>query len=208
MDENRQRILDAAEMQFMRLGIRSVSMDDVAREISISKKTLYQYFDNKDHLVSEVMKNHLQKEMEDYDRIHEESENSIEEIHQISKCMRKHLSSVNPATLHDVKKYHGNAWAHFEEFKSGYIKERLVENLTQGKKEGYYREEMNPDIISIMRLEQVQLMFDPGIFPPEVYDAREVQIQLLDHFVHGLLTEKGRELYQKFQIEEAKTHNS
>jgi len=203
MEETRTKIIFSAEMLFFKYGIRSVTMDDVAKELSISKKTLYQYFDNKDHLVLAVAQNHLDNEQQEFSQIRDESQNAIEEISKLSVCMRKNLSNINPTTMHDLKKFHTEAWNQFLKFKYEFIKNNIVENIKWGISEGYYRDEIDAEILAIFRMEQVEMMFDQNIYPSSHFDFSKVQIQLFDHFVYGILTDKGRELYEKFQLEEA-----
>ena len=203
--EVKDKIVAVADDLFMRLGIRSVTMDDVARELAMSKKTLYLYFDNKDHLVTAVAERHLEKEKEEFDEIAKTAENAIDELHRIAKCLRDHIVKMNPSTLYDIQKYHRNAWNLYLSFKNSFIRGNVEANIVKGKKEGYYRENINPAILSRFRVEQVQMIFDNKIFPTDQFEFAEVQMQLFDHFVHGLLTETGKELYQRFQKEEAKS---
>lgn len=196
------KIVFAAGELFMRLGIRSVTMDDIARELAMSKKTLYQYFNNKNSLVNAVADGHIQMEQSDFERITIESSNAIQEIHGLAMCMRKNMGQVNPSTLFDLQKFHPEAWGRFLEFKDGFIAGHVETNIIKGIKEGYYRSAINAKIIAKMRVEQVQTMFDPKLFPTSEFDFADVQQQILDHFVHGLLTDKGRELYEEFQKEE------
>lgn len=203
--EIKEKIIVAADDLFMRLGIRSVTMDDVARELSMSKKTLYQYFDNKDSLVTAVVEEHLAKERDEFCKIADEAENAIEEMHRIAGCLRSHVSSTNPSTLHDLQKFHSNAWDLFLEFKNAFIRGHVQQNIEKGMREGYYREDIDPEIMATFRVEQVQMTFDARIFPPDHFDVGTVQMQLFDHFFNGLLTEEGKKLYQTFQQREAKS---
>ncbi len=203
--EVKERIVEAADELFMRLGVRSVTMDDVAREVAMSKKTLYQYFDNKDHLVSAVTERHLDLEKKEFCDIADKSDNAIHELHQIAKCLRDHMSRTNPSTLHDIQKYHRDAWNQFLDFKEAFIKGNVIDNMKRGMDEGYYRQELDPEILAVFRVEQVQMIFDNKIFPPDKFEFTRVQMQLFDHFVHGLLTEEGKKLYKNFQEEEVKT---
>jgi hypothetical protein len=75
----------------------------------------------------------------------------------------------------------------------------VVRNIRQGREEGYYRPEVNAEVIAAMRLELVQLAFDEDVFPREKFKLAQVQMELFDHFVYGLVTEKGRKLYQKYK---------
>ncbi len=203
--EVKEKITAAADDLFMRLGIRSVTMDDVAGELAMSKKTLYLYFDNKDNLVTAVAERHLRMEKEEFCLIAEHAENAIDELHRIAKCLRDHISKMNPSTLYDIQKYHSTAWNHYLSFKNSFIRGNVEKNIKRGKQEGYFREDLDEAILARFRVEQVQMIFDQKIFPPDQFSFADVQLQLFDHFVHGLLTESGKELYQNFQKEEAKS---
>ncbi len=199
--EIKDRIQITAKDLFMRVGIRSVTMDDIARELSISKKTLYQYFDNKDQLVNEIVRSHLEEEKVEFSEIEANAENAIHELIGIAQCIRAHISNLNPSTLYDVQKYHAEAWNHFKEFKQNGIKGHVKRNIKRGIEEGYYRQEIDAEILATYRIEQVEMIFDPRIFPANKFDLKIVQIQLFEHFVHGMLTSKGKELYEEFQNE-------
>lgn len=190
----------------MQYGIRSVTMDDVAREASMSKKTLYQYFDNKDGLVSEVSLNHFEKETKEFEDMYSQSTDAIHEILLVSQCLRQHVFKMNPSLLYDMQKYHGRAWDKYLEFKQSTVRGYIERNIERGKKEGYFRAVINAKVLSILRVECVQLVFNPKIFPREEFDFPSVQLQILDHFIHGLLTDKGREKYEEYINEESTNH--
>lgn len=204
-NEVRDRILEGAMNLFNRYGVRSVTMDDVAREVSMSKKTLYQYFVNKDGLVTAVARYHMDLERKEFSEIEHRAVNAIDELHQIAQCMRRNIQDINPSMLYDLQKFHHEAWDLYLDFKNEFIRGHIEDNLIRGMKEGCYREEIDVKILSKFRVEQVQMIFDQQIFPPEQFQFVEVQMQLLDHFIHGILTEKGRNHYQKyFQTEAVK----
>lgn len=173
-------------------------MDDVARALSMSKKTLYQFFDNKDRLVTEVVQLHMDRERIEFAEIANKAKNAIEELYLLSKCMREHVFKINPALLYDLQKYHGTAWGIFQQFKSEFMQKQVVQNIERGMSEGYYRDSLNPQVLAILRLEVVQLIFNDQVFPRNQYDFVEVQLQVFDHFVHGLLSPKGKELYDQY----------
>ncbi|MFZ9045902.1 MAG: TetR/AcrR family transcriptional regulator [Cyclobacteriaceae bacterium] len=202
MREIKEKIVASADELFMRLGVRSVTMEDVAREVSISKKTIYQFFDNKEHLVKEVVQNHLDAEAIEFSSIAAHAANAIHEIFQISGCIRKNLKSINPTTLHDLRKYYPTAFQLFTEFKTQFIRGNIEDNLKRGIKEGYYRQEIDPLVIATFRMEQVEHMFDGRLFPSDQFEFTHVQMQLFEHFVFGLVTESGRKLYMNFKTEE------
>lgn len=192
------KILEGAHGLFVQYGVRSVSMDDVARELSVSKKTLYQYFTNKESLVTEAVKLHMEQERELFLSMEGKASNSIEEIFLMANCMREHVFKLNPSLLYDLRKYHADAWAIFEDFKKEFLNGQITRNLEKGVEEGYYREEINPRVLAILRIQNVEMVFDEQIFPQSEFDFVAVQMQVFDHFIQGILTDKGRELYKKY----------
>ncbi|MEQ8926281.1 MAG: TetR/AcrR family transcriptional regulator [Fulvivirga sp.] len=202
-----EKIIEGAGELFQKYGIRSVSMDDIARHLSISKKTIYQYYKDKDEIVSLALKKHMEFEKSEYDQIFDKGSNAIEELAKVSKCMRKDFKEMNPSLLFDMQKYHPNAWSIWLNFKNEYIKNQVMENLKKGIAEGYYREDINPDVLARMRVELVQMGFNEDIFPSDLYKLSELQLLFFDHFVHGIVTEKGRELYENYIVNESSNQN-
>jgi hypothetical protein len=82
----------------------------------------------------------------------------------------------------------------------------LTESVARGKKGGLFRKEIDTLIITKMRMVQVEAGFNPDIFPTGEFDISDVQMQLFDHFVFGITTKKGRELFEKYS-EEIQTPN-
>lgn len=204
----KQKILEGAHSLFIQYGVRSVSMDDVARALTVSKKTLYQYFKNKDKLVTDVVKLHMDGERKEFEQIKAKSSNAIEELFNLSKCMREHVFKINPSLLYDLQKYHSEAWEVFQTFKGDFIQGQVMDNLNRGIQEGCYRAEIDPEVLAILRMETIQLIFNDQIFPRAQFDFVAVQMQVFEHFVHGILSEKGRKLYQQYQIQEDKSLQS
>lgn len=174
-------------------------MDDIAHELKISKKTIYQYFNDKDQLVKKVASLIIEEKISDYKKVAECSSNAIEELVVIAKLIRKHFAEINPALMYDVRKYHPDAWALFAEHEKDVINATIVENIKRGQKEGFFRKELNPNIIAKIRFEQIHLTFNEQVFPNEEFDLTEVHVQLFDFFVHGILTPNGLEQYKKYE---------
>ena len=185
----------------MRYGIRSVSMDDVARHLSMSKKTLYHYFADKDEIVTMVAAFHMERDKEQFEAFHTSAKNAIDELVKISSCLRKDFQKMNPTLLFDMQKYHPTAWAGWLVHKQKYIKQSVMRNLKQGIEEGFFRPEINTEVLAIVRLETIQATFEGQIFPPGSFDLAEVNIQLFEHFIYGIVTEKGRKVYEKYKLQ-------
>lgn len=193
------KILKGATELFMRYGIRSVSMDNISNHLGVSKKTLYQYFKDKDEMVFSVTEAQLIQDKCELEEIAKDSKNAVEELVKLSACLRENFRDMNPSLLFDLQKYHHNAWNLWIQYKNDLIKNQIIRSLKQGKEEGYFRSEVNTEIVTILRLETIQMAFDPIIFPKDKFELTEVQMQIFEHFIHGLFTDKGKKLYDKYK---------
>lgn len=194
--ETRERILEIATEQFARFGVRAITMEDIARQAGVSKKTIYQEFSDKRDLVRAVFSNILDEDRKRLTFILESEDGVIEHLVQTSKMMRERLSSINPMVILEVQKYFPESWKMFEEFKECIIQMDLVNVLEKGKELGYFRPEIDSQILAKVRMNQITSAFDPANFTNPEYNFVEEQLVLMDHFLHGIFTEKGRQAYQ------------
>lgn len=200
----RERISGKAHDLIMKYGVRSVSMDDIANALGISKKTIYQYFVDKDELVEEIIANVLE-ENEDRCRSHRASaQNAIEEIYSAKKLLREMFSDMNPSILYDLQKYHPKSFAKFLRHKNDFLFGLLKTNLEKGIAEELYRPEINVDIITRFRIESMMMPFNPDFFSKHKHSLLEVEEQLLEHFLFGIVTLKGYKLVLKYKQESEK----
>ncbi len=194
----KERILKAAVDLFWRYGVKSVTMDDIAKELGISKKTIYQHFNDKDAIVKEVVEIELNSEQCDIDRLEAEASDPIEEVMRTSDYMRTSVATMNPVLLNDLKKYHPKAWAIFQKHKHEHIIQSISGNLQRGVDAGLYRDDIDVKVLARMRVEQIEMAFDPAIFPPQKFAMIEVHTQLIHHFLRGILTAQGFEVYNHY----------
>lgn len=193
--DTRQRILEIAMAQFARFGVRTITMEDLARQAGISKKTIYQEFEDKKDLVKAVFAAILEQDRKRLAFILEQGDGVIEHLVQTSKMMRERLTSINPLVILEVQKYFPEAWNLFESFKQETIQQDLIKVLDRGKELGYFRPEIDSRVLARVRLTQVTTAFDPKNFADPEYNLVEDQMIILDHFLHGIFTEKGRQAY-------------
>jgi len=196
--EVKDRILQASEELFLKYGIKSITMDEIARHLAISKKTIYQYYQDKDEIVYLVTQGRLGKDQEDMCEVFSASVNAIDEMMRVSEHLRIRMASTNPSLLFDLQKFHPQAWKIYLNHKRHFILERICDNLERGIREGLYRSDIRIDILSRMRIEHVQMGFDTSLFPLEQFNFIDVQTQLLDVFLRGIVTEKGLHFLQQY----------
>src|SRR5690606_6656883 len=131
----------------------------------------------------------LERNFRECEAIRLGAENPVEELARISLWMKKSMEEINPTMLFDLQKFHIKAWELWLEFKNKFIHEEVIHNLEAGIEAGYMRP-INKAIMAILRVEFVQMAFNQDIFPREKFSLAEVQSQIFDHFVFGLVTEK------------------
>lgn len=185
------RILKAAQELFFSYGIRSISMDDIARHLSISKKTIYQFFSDKDQIVLKLCRVDCEFNAGMMDHIACNAKDAIDEILKSMEFMSVLFKRMNPNVIYDMQKYHHNAWKEFQKFRAEHMMGRVEKNLNNGIKQGLYRPEINTRLLAKLRIEEVEMGMNPAIFPPSEFDISKVQTELLEHFIFGILTEKG-----------------
>lgn len=190
-------ILDNATRLFMQYGLKSVTMDDIAGKSGVSKKTIYQFFQDKNEIIKISIKEHFENHKQSILDAINSTNTATGALIQLSTCMKKQVETINPAVLYDLQKYYPKYYLKVIEFKQEFMLDLVINMLNKGIADGSFRKEINVEILAIMRIEQVQLAFNPAIYPRDKFDFKSVNFQMFEHFVHGILTEKGREQYYK-----------
>lgn len=192
--EMKEKILIEVERLFWKYGVRTITMDDIARRLAISKKTIYQYFTDKEDIVYQVVSYHMAHEMQECERLIDKLMNPIEEMLLISDMMKRNADMVNPSLLMDVQRYYPKAWDVFLQHKEGRIIIDIKDNLQRGVDQGFYLPDTDLETMARLRVELVQLGFDDRVFPNNK-NVMQTQDSLLHHFIRGILTEQGFIIY-------------
>jgi AcrR family transcriptional regulator len=205
----KERIVKSAFSLFWRYGIRSVTMDDIARELGISKRTIYQHYSDKEAILKMVIQEELSSQQCDMEQLDEITDNPIDQMIQATDQMRTAMAHMNPALLYDLKKYYPESWGLFQAYKHEFILKGIRDNMVRGIAEGYYRPDIDVEVLSLLRIGEFEIAFDPSIFPPDKFHMMLVQMQFVHHFLRGILTEKGFEYYNTIKdksVIELNTH--
>jgi AcrR family transcriptional regulator len=202
--EAKERILIKAEELFMQYGIRSVSMDDIANNLGMSKKTLYQYYADKDELVDAVVDGHIKEIQTDCLGVRDDARDAVHEIFITLERIMEEFNNMNPMLLYDLEKFHFRSYLRFKEHKDKFLAKVIRDNIEWGIKDELYRPEINVDIMVKFRLESLMIPFNVGVFPPGKYNLGILSEEIIQHFVYGLATIKGHKLIQKYNQERQK----
>jgi AcrR family transcriptional regulator len=193
------RILLKARDLMLQSGLRQVTMDDLAHQLGISKKTIYQYYKDKDDLVKAVVNLELKEHEMTCKDCKSKAENAIHEMFLLMENMKAMTQTMNPNSMMELEKHFSNAFDMIKNHKDEFLFSLIKQNLMKGIEEGCYRKDLDIDIISKFRLETVFIPFNLHLFPLSKFNSLEVHTQLMEHFVYGLMTIKGHELMDRYK---------
>ncbi|WP_018338050.1 MULTISPECIES: TetR/AcrR family transcriptional regulator [Butyricimonas] len=196
--QNEELLADISDL-FLRYGLRSTSMDDIANHLKISKKTLYQQFANKDDVVEQVMLYRRRVRMVASDTKELEGLNPIEIVGRIRDFMVSDLGSRLPANYFDMKKYHPAVYQKIAEAEEAVTKDFLVKWLENGIKQKYFREDIDKELQLYLLSKQLHFLRDPNIVGQIEYPLRVIITTIFTNFVYAISTEKGIKEYERLK---------
>lgn len=202
MDEVKTRIISEAENLFLKFGVKSITMDEIAKNVGMSKKTIYQHVNDKDELVTLFMQLQMDHQELQIQLIHATSKDPIDEVLKLSEYVGSVFANMNPFILMEIQRYYPQAFDIYQKYKEGCLLCCMHENLKWGIDMGLYRPDIHVEILSRLRMQEVEWGFNPQIFKEQI-KLQVIQVQLLEHFLYGICTLKGHKLINKYkQIQE------
>src|ERR1044072_840004 len=197
--ETQERILDTAFGLFRQYGTRSITMDDIATRMGISKKTLYAHFVDKDDMVIRAISRFLEVIQEEERVLRSNAANAIEELFEVMNMMDERLRNMNPVIMLDLQKFHSKAFLVFQEYRNNSLRTVVRENLERGIAEGLYRKDLEVNILTQFRIASAMLCFQPEVFPIAGFEMGKVQRVLLEHFLYGVVSAEGLKLIEQYK---------
>lgn len=194
-----EKILTGAQDLVFRYGIKSITMDDIAKHLGMSKKTIYQHYSDKDELILKLVEFLLGHNEVKMDCIVDQSKDPIHEIIETMKMMSSTFAKINPILFHDMMKYYPESFQKFKEFKENRILKMIELNLKKGQELNLYRKDLHIKILARLRLSEIDFAINFDAFPPDKFNIVEVHHQLMDHFLHGVCTLKGHKILNKYK---------
>jgi TetR/AcrR family transcriptional regulator, cholesterol catabolism regulator len=208
--DTKERIKQAAHNLVMKYSIRSVSMDDIAASVGMSKKTLYHYFQDKDELVKAVVEGVISQNKCVCEGHISAAYNAVHEIFLAMEMMVEMFQTMNPSIIFEMQKYHAGAYQEFHLHKTKFLLGHMEQNILRGINEELYRPDVNPQIMARFRVESMFIPFNPD-FQRSLhnYNLLQLEEQIITNFLFGLVSAKGHKLAMKYIAErEAKNKNN
>ena len=197
--EIKERIIEGAAELFKTYGIKSVTMDSLASNLGVSKRTIYEVFSDKDDLLTVVLTWMSEKGKDMVKKILDESENSIVAIFRMLEINRDYFSDMSPVFLADLKKYHHDVFmkksdkSEMPDFRNN---KQLIE---KGIKEKLFRKEINPDLANRCLYNMGISIMDHDLYPYEQFSRRDVVSNIFINYLRGIATPKGLDLINKLE---------
>ncbi|WP_299665910.1 TetR/AcrR family transcriptional regulator [uncultured Polaribacter sp.] len=187
----REKILEASKDLFLNLGFKSVTMDEIASNMGVSKKTIYKYFKNKTALVAAVADYMFETICCGIDGILEQETNPIDELFAIKKLVMNHLKNEKASPFYQFQKYYPKIFTVLRKNQFEIMQDTITDNLERGIKMNLYRENLNKDFISRIYFYGVSTIKDQDNFPLTHFSMGELMNYYLEYHIRGIATEKG-----------------
>ncbi|RYY98370.1 MAG: TetR/AcrR family transcriptional regulator [Chitinophagaceae bacterium] len=187
-------ITQKAQELFFSYGLRSVSMDDIARQSGISKKTLYQHFADKQELVDCVVTGLLTAHAEEAGHCAAQARNAVDEVAQQLELPFRLLAAISPGFFYELEKYFPATWIRLQEYRRRSLGPCIAANLERGQREGLYRDGLPGALTVEIRLQQLRTALNPAGFTDRRSDPASLMRALTDFYLQAICTTKGRKL--------------
>ena len=188
----REEVVEAATRHFNRHGYKSVTMDDIARALGRSKKTLYTVVSNKQELIDLVVDADMARDDAAVEHIAATATDAIDEMLQIARTFTEQMREVNPAGLYDLQKYYRPSWERLDAHHNDKMIEHVRANLRRGQAEGFYREDLHRELVATLFVRAPQAFLDQERFPLKQHDWDVVLSQFMLYHLNGIVNETGR----------------
>ncbi|MFT5761289.1 MAG: hypothetical protein ACI8WA_000400 [Polaribacter sp.] len=187
----RDKILFKASEMFLNLGFKSVTMDDIANELAVSKKTIYTHFSNKTDLVKEVTNCVFEIICDGINIICSKEENPIDELYEIKRFSMEYLKNEKTSPQYQLQKYYPKIYTTIKSKQFDVMQECVIENLKRGVALGFYRDTINLGFISRIYFHGMIGLKDVDLFPLKQFSMNDIMNFYLEYHLRGICTEKG-----------------
>ena len=197
MDEKLKMILKESSHLFIKYGIHSLSMDDLCREMGISKKTLYQYVENKTDLISQTLDFIVQDAVWAVEEANNSGFNAIDQLLSVSRKVCSEMQHFNPSITFDMQKYYPEIYRKFNQSKKEIIFSQVVENMKKGIAEGLYRNDLPIELVARLYAQKLEHINDLEFLQSEDFSFSNLFQVMFDNHIRGISNAQGLEYYEK-----------
>lgn len=192
------KILEKATELFLNLGFKSVTMDDIANAMGISKKTIYAHFKNKTELVKAATFYLFDVICVGIDVICSEEKNPIAELYEIKSFAMRHLKDEKSSPQYQLQKYYPKIYETLKFKQFEIMKDCIAKNLERGIETGLYRNDLNIEFITRIYFNGMIGIKNQELFPSEKFTMKSLMEDYLEYHLRGITTTKGLQFLTSF----------
>ena len=183
---------------FLTLGFKSVTMDDIAEEMKISKKTIYTFFANKKALVQSVVFSMYSYITTNLTQIREKASNPISELYEVKMFIMHQLKGEKTSPQHQLRKYYPNIHKELQKKQFDFMTKSVKKSLTKGVEMKLFRPSIDIDFISRMYFNGMVGIKNVDMFPIEKYSPEQLMENYLDYHLRAIVTDNGMKLLSSY----------
>lgn len=199
-DAKENALIERVTEVYLREGMKRITMDDMSKRLSVSKKTLYKYVKNRKELVMKSTQFHVQRERQNVTKIQEKNLNPIVEHHELSKHYLNTISKINPVLHFDMEHYFHDAWQFLNIYFNGFVFDSVQKNLLRGQQEGFYHKRFQPEIVAKFFTRRVDMIFDGELFPSDKFNFVDVYLEFLVYHLNSITSVQGKNVLSKLDF--------
>ena len=207
METMENEIIGKAHEMFQRYGLRPVTMDDIAKELSVSKKTLYKYFANKEELVERAVERVMDKVSARMVELLKAEGNAIDMLFAMDEVVCANIEAHDHSMQFQLERYYPELYAKLEGRKREMVLKMMHANIEQGKREGLFRAELNNDVVAFLYYSRARLMTESDTAEFEQMSMPELMREILIYHVRGVANAKGIAYLQEKLMTTTKTQS-
>ena len=183
--------MDQSIQLFLQYGYKSVTMDDIAKHMGVSKKTIYIHFPTKDELVEQSAVNHLDGIIKKINVISKQSKDPIIELYQIKKEALNHLSSEKNSPQYQLQKYYPSLYSKLKEKEFSALSGLFSNSIQEGIQTGIFRKDIDVDFVVRIFFNGIRGITNIKLFPIEIYKIEDLLLNFSEYHLRALCTHEG-----------------
>mgnify|MGYP001132378062 FL=1 len=187
----KKKIVDQSIQLFLQYGYKSVTMDDIAKHMGVSKKTIYLHFPTKDELVEQSAVNHLDGIIKKINVISKQSKDPIIELYQIKKEALNHLSSEKNSPQYQLQKYYPSLYSKLKEKEFSALSGLFSNSIQEGIQTGIFRKDIDVDFVVRIFFNGIRGITNIKLFPIEIYKIEDLLLNFSEYHLRALCTHEG-----------------
>jgi len=197
--EVKERILEHAVDAFLTRGFSKVTVDEIAADLGLSKKTLYKFYPSKEELLRSSLHSMMRSAGWELERIASSGKPLVEKLSTALVTMGKYVSKIRPEAIADFQRFVPSLWKELEQYREEQIVRRIVRMISDAREEGVFREDVNPEILIYMFMNSVRGIINPAILAKHSFSATDAARTIFGVLFEGALTDEARKEFRMFE---------